>query len=93
MDTALVLHNGIDLVSHELELDGLVPPCLGRARREDLDLPLARLRKAAVHVKEVTREDGRLVAAHAGANLDDGVLLVVGIPGDEHDLDLVFESR
>ena len=49
--------------------------------------------QARVHVVEVTGEDGGLVATDAGADLDDGVLLVVGVARDQHDLDLVLEGR
>ena len=92
MDARLVLHDGVDLVARDLELDGLEAARVGRRRREDLDLPLAVRGEALVHGEEVAGEDARLVAAHTGADLDDGVLLVHRVAGDEHDLDLVLET-
>ncbi len=93
MDATLELHHGVDLVARDLELDGLESAGVRRAGREDLDLPAAARREALVHLEEVTCKDGRLVAASGAADLDDGVLLVVGVAGDEHDLDLVLETR
>ena len=49
------------------------------------------LRVHRVHAVQVSREDGRLVAACACANLDDDVLVVVGIAGEQHDLELLLE--
>lgn len=49
------------------------------------------LAEALVHLEEVAGEDGGLVAADASADLHDRVLLVVGVAGDEHDLDVVLE--
>jgi len=92
VDARLELHDRVDLVARDLELDGLEAASIGRGRRKDLDLPLAACGEALVHGEEVSREDARLVAAHAGADLDDGVLLVIGVTGDEHDLDLVLEA-
>ena len=89
----LVLEDGVDLVARDLELDGLEAARLAGARREDLDLPPAALAEALVHLVEVPGEDGRLVAAHAGADLHDGVLLVVGVGRDEQELDVLLEGR
>ena len=93
MDTRLVLHHGVDLIARDLELDGLEAAGVGRAAGENLDLPALARGEALVHLEEVAREDAGLVAAHAGADLDDGVLLVIGVGRDEQDLDLVLESR
>ena len=87
----LVLHHRVDLLARDLELDGLEAAGLRRARGEDLDLPAAPLAEALVHLIEVAGKDGGLVAAHARADLDDGVLLVVGVGRDEQELDVVLE--
>ena len=48
-------------------------------------------RVARVHAVEVAREQARLVAAGAGADLDDDVLVVVRVARQHHDLELVLE--
>ncbi len=88
---ALVLHDGVDAVALDLELDRLEAAGLAGAGVEHGVLPAARLDKALVHLEEIAREDGSLVAAGGGADLDDGVLLVVGIARDEHVLDVFLE--
>ncbi len=45
---------------------------------------------ARVHAEEVSREQGSLVAAGAGAHLEDGALLVGGILGQEVDAQLLL---
>ena len=91
VDAALVLHDGVDAVARDLELDGLEAAGVGRAAREDLGLPALRGNEALVHLEQIARKDAGLVAAHAGANLDDGVLLVRGVGRDEHELDVFLE--
>ena len=93
MHAGLILHNGVHAVARYLELDGLEAASLGRAGIEHFHLPTARLDKALVHLKEVAREDGCFVAAGSGANLDDGVFVVVGVAGDEHELDVFLKLR
>ena len=58
--------------------------------REDLDLPLVLLGEAEVHAEDLGDEERGLVAAGAGAELDDDVLLVVGIFGQEQDFELLL---
>ena len=91
MHARLILHDGVDLVTLDLELDGLEATRLGWAGVEDRHLPLFGLDEALVHLKEVARKDGSLVAARSGANLDNGVLLVHRITRNEHDLDVFLE--
>ena len=93
MHAALILHHREDLVARDLELDGLEAAGVRGARREDLNLPAAARGKALIHLEEVACKDGRLVATGRATDLDDGVLFVIGVTGDEHDLDLVLEHR
>ena len=74
----LELHDGVDAVALDLELDGLKAAGLAGAGVEHGGLPAARLAEALIHLVQVAGEDGRLVATGGGANLDDGVLVVVG---------------
>ena len=87
----LELHDGVDAVALDLELDGLKATGLAGAGIEHGSLPAARLAKALVHLVQVAGEDGRLVATGGGADLDDGVLVVVGVARDEHVLDVFLE--
>ena len=87
----LELHDGVDAVALDLELDGLKAAGLAGAGIEHGGLPATRLAKALVHLVQVAGEDGRLVATGGGADLDDGVLVVVGVARDEHVLDIFLE--
>ena len=87
----LELHLRVDLVALDAERDFLEAAALGLVRVDLLDLPLLELGVARVHAVEVAREDGGLVAARARADLDDDVLVVVRVAGQQHDLELVLE--
>src|SRR6266540_4142096 len=56
---------------------------VGQALREDLDLVAVLLRPARVHPEQVAGEQGGLVPAGARADLEDHVLVVVGVLGRE----------
>ena len=92
VDAGLVLHDRVHLVARKLELDGLETAGVGGAGINRLELPSTTVGKAAVHSVEVACEDVGLIAAGCAANLDDGVLLVVGVTGDEEDLDLFLKA-
>ena len=52
-----------------------------------------RLGEARVHAQQVAGEDARLVAARAGADLDEDVLVVVRVARQHQLLQLRFERR
>ncbi len=91
VDAALVLQPAVDLVA----LDGgdhFFQPSDGRrAGREHFHFPALRLGEAGVHPEELLGEEGGLVAAGAGADLDQHVLFVVRVLGQEQQLQLLFE--
>ena len=87
----LVLHNGIDLVALDLELDALEAASLAGAGVKHGHLPLLGLEEALVHLEQVAGKDCCLVATGGGADLDNGVLLIVGVAGDEHELDVFLQ--
>ena len=62
----------------------LVAAELGGRCRHDLDLPAVALGVARVHPEEVAREERRLVAAGAGADLEEDVALVVRVLRQQH---------
>ena len=51
------------------------------------------LGEARVHAEDLGRKQRSLVAARAGADFENDVLLVVGVLGQQQHLDLFFESR
>ena len=87
----LELHDGVDAVALDLELDGLKAAGLAGAGIEHGGLPAARLAEALVHLVQIAGKDGRLVATGGGTDLDDGVLVVVGVARDEHVLNVFLE--
>ena len=87
----LELHLRVDLVALDAERDFLEAAALGLVGVDLLDLPLLEVGVARVHAVEVAREDGGLVAAGARADLDDDVLVVVGVARKQHDLELFLE--
>ena len=92
------VHAGFELQLREdaLARDGrddfLVAAGLALARRGDLDLPAAPGGIALVHAEQVAGEQRRLVAAGAGADFEDGVLLVGRVLGQQQDLDVASRS-
>ena len=68
-----------------------MPPCPVAAQRDDVDLPALPLGVAAVHAEHLGREERRLVAARAGADLEQHVLVVVRVLGHEQQRDLGVE--
>ena len=69
------------------------PPTAGFAGRGHFHFPAARFGEARVHAEDFGREQGGLIAARAGADFEDHVLLVVGILGQQQDLQLFFDLR
>ena len=63
--------------------DFLVAAGLALAFREDLDLPAMQVGVALIHAEQIAGEQRRLVAAGAGADFEDGALLVRGVLGQE----------
>ncbi len=93
VNAALELHDREHLVALNLELDFLVAAGLGRRNVHGFDLPALMVAEALVHLVQVAREDGSLVAAGSGADLHDDVLLVGRVGGNEHELDVLFKLR
>src|SRR3989337_970326 len=89
---ALVLEAGVSAAAMHLEDDLLEAALLALARGEDVDGPALRLGVAGVHAIEVGREEGRLLAAGAGADLDDDVALVVRVGGQQGETQLALAA-
>ena len=63
---------------------------LALAGRDHFHFPALRRRIALIHPEKVAGEDGGLVAAGAGANLEDHVAFVGRILGQQENADVVF---
>ncbi len=61
--------------------------------RQHFHLPALRFGIALVHAEDLGREQRGFVAAGAGADFQDDVLLVVGILGQQQDLQLFLDLR
>ena len=91
MDAAFEAHLRVDVfAAHERDAL-LVAAARALAQREHLDLPALRLRIPRVHAEEIRREQRGLFASLATADLEDDILLVVGIGRQEQELDLALE--
>ena len=78
-----------------LDRDGhvLVPAEPGHGGVQDLGLPALPLGVAQVHAQQVAGEQRRLLAALAGLDLEDHVLVVVGVARHQQLLQLLLELR
>src|SRR5690606_4894000 len=65
---------------------------IGLGEAHHLDFPPLGIGEATIHAEEVAGEKGRLLAAGAGPDLEDDVLVVVGIAGEEENLEFLAES-
>ena len=68
------------------------PPTRRFRSREHLDLPALLLGEARIHAEDFGGKERSLVAAGAGADFDDDVLLVVRIFGQEQDLQFFLDA-
>src|SRR5687768_17457505 len=80
---ALVFETAVDAAPFDGGDDLLDATGAALTARQDLELPALPLGEAAVHPEQVRREERRLVAAGAGADFQDDVLLVVRVLRDE----------
>jgi len=81
---------GLDLTAGlDRHLDVLVAAQLGLGGVDDLGLPADALGVPQVHPQQVAGEQGGLVAARARLDLEDDVLVVVGVARDEQEAQLL----
>ena len=73
--------------------DFLVAAGIALALREHLHLPAMEVGVALVHAEEIAGEERRLVAAGAGADFEDGALLVGRVLGEEQAADGLGQGR
>ena len=76
-----------------MAMTSLKPPTPDSDERQDFDLPALLLGEARVHAEDLGGEERGLVAAGAGADFEDDVLLVVRILGQQQHLQFFFDRR
>ncbi len=69
------------------------PAEIGLAQRQDLEPPAPQIRVALVHAEQVPGEERRLLAAGAGADLEDGALLVRRVPRQQQHPQPLLQRR
>ena len=89
----LVLEGAVDILARHLQHHLLVAACGAVGEGGDFVAPALALDVFGVHAQQVAGEDRRLVAARAAADLDDGILRVLGVLGYEQQLDLLLHRR
>ena len=90
---ALVLQLAVDFVAADQRDHFLESADRGFAAGCDFHVPVLRFGVARVHAEDFGREQRGFVAARAGADFEHDVLFVVGILGQQQDLQLVFDLR
>ena len=93
MDAALELQPAPGAAAVDEQDHVLEPADTGRAGVHHLDPPALALGVLRVHAGEIRREQRRLVAAGAGANLHEDVPLVVRVARQQEPLQLLLERR
>src|SRR5256885_7354981 len=91
MPAGLELEPGVGALADDLRDHFLVAAELGGALRDDLGLPALPLGVTRVHAEQVGGEERRLVAAGAGADLEEDIALVVRVPGQQRLLQIGLE--
>ena len=90
--TALVLHAAPHVVALQQERDLVEAAHVGRIRAQHLELPPHPRCVAFVHPEQVACKEVRLLATFRATDLDDDVLLVVGIRRQQQLAELVLQS-
>ncbi len=93
MHAALPLHLRVNPLALDDGDHLFIAAHAGFGHRQYLDLPAVLLGKALVHAEDLGGKERGLIAAGAGADFQDYILLVVGVCGQEQHLDLFFQSR
>ena len=92
MHAALPFELGVDALALDDGDNFLESADAGLGERHDFDLPAMLLGEARVHAEDLGGKEGSFVATGARADFEDDVFLVVGIPGQEEDLELVLNG-
>ena len=88
----LELQAAVDALAVDAGDDLLVAAVFPGARVQDVQPPALVLGEAGVHAVQVASEDGRFVAAGAGADLQEDVAFVVRIDGNEQPAQFALDA-
>src|SRR5690606_9985585 len=91
MHAALVLEERVGALAAHLERHFLEAAVVALVAAQLFDVEALALRVARVHAGQLAGEEAGLVAAGAGADLDDHVLGVVGVAREHAHADLLAE--
>ena len=92
MHSALVLHLRVHPLAFD-DGDHFLQTTHSRfGLRKNLYLPAMLLGKSRVHAEDLGHKERGFVSPGAGADFQDDVLFVIGILGQQHDLDLFFQG-
>src|SRR4051812_32488270 len=91
VDAALVAEVPKDALAAQLEDDLLEAAEFSRAGFQRFDLEANTFSVAIVHAPEIGGEEACLIAAGAGADFQDRVLILIGIGRQEGELDVALE--
>ena len=91
VDAALELHPGPGPVPLDSEGDLLYPSQFRHVQAGHFRLPAAALGVHGVHAVEGVGEEGGLLPPHPGPDLHDDVLPIVGVPGEQQELELPLQ--
>ena len=89
----LELEFGIGALADDLGDDFLVAAHFAQAFRQDFHFPALPFGVARIHAEQVAGEQGRLVAAGAGADFQENVAFVVGVLRQQQLLQVDFNLR
>ena len=93
MDAALILEDTVDALAGNAEHHLLIPSGCAFAGRGDGGVPALALAEFEIHFAEVAGKNRGFVAAGTAADFEDGVLAVLGVGGDEKELDFLLQAR
>ena len=83
VDAALIFQPREDAAAFDMGGDGFDAAQLAFLHLDDVEIPAAVLRVAAVHVEQIARKKRRLIAARAGPDFNHGGFGVGGVLGQQ----------
>ncbi len=86
-----VFERPIDILAGDLHDDLLVTARGAVGKRRDFITPPFRFDVFGIHAQQVAGEYGSLVAARTASNLDDGILRILRVFGNQQQLNFLFE--
>src|SRR5215216_1504371 len=86
MNAAFILHAAVNTFTLNQCDDFLESTHARRTRRQDIDLPVQSLGIARIHSKNIGDEKPGFIAAGSGADFENDIPFIIGIPGQKEQL-------